>query len=128
MKWSLMMVALGGSFLAGCADYSGIAKDLAEVRDQLNAVSVDVAAMKTSLDSATEQTRQAQQKAEAAASTANQALTVAAQDRKAIDELNAKIDRLGHEAHRRGSATSASSAASASSSSAAASSAPSSSK
>jgi outer membrane murein-binding lipoprotein Lpp len=115
MRWSVTQAAVGGlaAVLAGCADYSGVEKDLRQLRDQLNQVSVDVAAMKTSLDNATEETRQAQQKAQAAARTANQALTVASEDRKAIDELNAKIDRLAQQQpHRRASATSASASAS----------------
>jgi outer membrane murein-binding lipoprotein Lpp len=101
MRLCVTLVAVGGlgAVLAGCANYSGIDRDLKEMSDQLNQVSTEVGAMRTSLDSATELTRQAQHNAAAAEFTANEALTLAASDRKSVTELNEKLDRLDHQDH-----------------------------
>jgi hypothetical protein len=56
--------------------------------------------MRSSLDNANEQTRQAQQKAMAATSTANQALTMAKADQTAIAKLNDKLDRMDKASHK----------------------------
>jgi uncharacterized protein (DUF3084 family) len=98
MRSTLARVAVAGlaAGICGCADYSGIEKDLHDMRTQLSQVSTDVSAMRSSLDSATEETRQAAQKAAAATSTANQALTMAQSDQSAIEHLNEKLDSLDH--------------------------------
>ena len=90
----LTVVLLAAAGLTGCVDYGPVEKQLHDVRDQLSQVETDVSAMRSSLDSATEATRQAAQKAAAANFTANEALTMAQSGQDAIARLDEKLDQL----------------------------------
>jgi hypothetical protein len=92
MRWVVALAGVAG--LAGCVDYGPVEKELQDVHAQLSQVSTDVEAMRTSLDSATEETRQAARKAAAATSIANQALTMAQWDQDKLAQLDEKLDQL----------------------------------
>jgi outer membrane murein-binding lipoprotein Lpp len=83
-----------GTALTGCADLSAIDKDCKDLQAQLNQVSSDVVAMKSSLDKATEASRQAKEAADNAASTANQALAIAQSAQRSVEATNARLERL----------------------------------
>jgi methyl-accepting chemotaxis protein len=92
MRLTVAWVAAAG--LSACTDYSRVHKELQDVQAQLSQVTTDVSAMRTSLDEATEATRQAAQKAAAATSTANQALYMAQTGQDALARLDEKLDQL----------------------------------
>jgi chromosome segregation ATPase len=96
MKWTVALALVAATGLGGCTDYGPIEKELKDMHTQLSQVERDVSATKASLDQATLEARHAAQAAEAAQSTANQALALAQSDQQAIDRLNERLDQLDH--------------------------------
>jgi Skp family chaperone for outer membrane proteins len=80
--------------LTGCADLSPIDKEFKDLQAQLNEVSSDVVAMRSSLDKATVASRQAKEAADNAASTANQALAIAQSAQRSVEATNERLERL----------------------------------
>lgn len=95
MRLTVALVATVAA-LAGCADYSPVDAQLRDVRAQLAQVSTEVGQMKTSLDHATEATREAARKSAAARQTANMALTLAQADKDKLAHASEKLDSLDH--------------------------------
>ena len=88
---AMMLVATA---FTGCADLSSIDKEFKDLKAQLNQVSSDVVAMQSSLDKATEASKQAKEAADNAASTANRALAIALSARRSVQATNERLERL----------------------------------
>jgi methyl-accepting chemotaxis protein len=80
--------------LTACADLSAIDKQFKDLKAQLNQVSSDVVAMQSSLDKATESSRQAKEAADNAASTATQALVTAQSAQRSVEATNERLREL----------------------------------
>lgn len=80
--------------LTGCTDLSAIDKEFKDLKAQLNQVSSDVVAMQSSLDKATESSREAKEAADNAASTAAQALITAQSAQRSVAATNERLKEL----------------------------------
>jgi Skp family chaperone for outer membrane proteins len=90
------MISVAAAF-TGCADLSPIDREFKDIQAQLKQVSSDVVAMESSLDKATEASRQAKEAADNAASTANQALAIALSAQRSVRATNERLERLSPE-------------------------------
>jgi outer membrane murein-binding lipoprotein Lpp len=87
-------MVLVGTAVTGCTDLSPLDREFKDIQAQLNQVSTDVVAMRSSLDQATEASKQAREAADNAARTANQALVVALSAQRSVRATNERLERL----------------------------------
>jgi outer membrane murein-binding lipoprotein Lpp len=96
MKFHTPLFAVVAATLlaAGCTDLKPMQAQIDDLKTQVSRVSADTAAMKSSMDSAGGDARNANQAAAAAQSTANQALAAAQASQSCCDATNEKMDRM----------------------------------
>jgi hypothetical protein len=87
------MIPVAAAF-TGCADLSPIDREFKDIQAQLKQVSSDVVAMESSLDKATEASRQAKEAADNAARTANQALAIALSAQRSVKATDERLEQL----------------------------------